>query len=77
MEFFNNSWENMTENEQAEADLLATLEKEPAPTLDAQPDDVCFQMILSKAQKKAQKKVANASKNSYSTRSKVLQKPFR
>jgi hypothetical protein len=48
MEFLNNSWANMNENVQADADLLAALEN-PSPSVAEQPvDDAGFQMILCK-----------------------------
>jgi hypothetical protein len=67
MVFLNESWANMVENEEEDTSL------NQAPS---QPVEN-FQVVLSKGQKRAQKKLNTSSKDSYATRSKVSQKPFK
>jgi hypothetical protein len=71
MAFLKDSWANMIKNEEEEARLLTHLEKEPAQPVDN------FQLKMSKGQKKTQKRLNQSSKDSYATRSKVFQKPFK
>ncbi|WJX78338.1 hypothetical protein P8452_61571 [Trifolium repens] len=71
MAFLKDSWANMIENEEEEARLLTHLEQEPAQHVDN------FQLKMSKSQKKTQKRMNQSSKDSYATRSKVFQKPFK
>jgi len=72
MRFLNESWANMAENVEEDSRLLAALEKEPVND-----EDEGFQVQISKAQKKAQKKKLN-NRESYTTRSKgPTHKPFR
>jgi len=66
----------MAENEDVENILYETL-KEPSPVILQQTDVDGFQLQVSKSQKRAQKKMNQASKNSYGTRSKVYPKPFK
>jgi hypothetical protein len=67
MVFLNESWANIVENEEEDTSL------NQAPS---QPVEN-FQVVLSKGQKRAQKKLNTSSKDSYATRSKVSQKPFK
>jgi hypothetical protein len=67
MVFLNESWANMVENEEEDTSL------NQAPSLPVEN----FQVVLSKGQKRAQKKLNTSSKDSYATRSKVSQKPFK
>jgi hypothetical protein len=71
MAFLNESWANMVENEDQEARLQQFLEQDPPQAVQN------FQVVLSKSQKKAQKKQNISSKDSYATRSKVNLKPFK
>jgi hypothetical protein len=71
MVFLNESWANMVENEEEDTSLKQFLDQAPS-----QPAEN-FQVVLSKGQKRAQKKVNTSSKDSYVTRSKVSQKPFK
>ncbi|MCH87332.1 hypothetical protein A2U01_0008200, partial [Trifolium medium] len=71
MAFLNDSWANMVENEDEEARLMEQLEKDPT-----QPAEN-FQMKMCKGQKKSQKKQNQSSRDSYATRSRVTQKPFK
>ena len=66
MDFLNESWANMAEDADAEARLLASLEKEP---VNCQHDNEGFQVQISKHQKKIQRK-KQISRDSYATRSK-------
>jgi hypothetical protein len=61
----------MVDNEDEEARLLDYLEKEPNLPTEG------FQLKVSKGQKKAQKKLNQSSMDSYATRSRVTQKPFK
>jgi hypothetical protein len=70
MAFLNESWANMVENEEEEARLKHDLEQ--APTQPVQN----FQVVISKNQKRTQKKLTASSRDSYATRSKVPQRPF-
>jgi len=75
MEFLKNSWANIADNEEAEARLLAALEKEPAVTNTQPIDNEGFHIHMSKNQKKAQnKQIRN---EAYPTRSKVSKPPFK
>jgi hypothetical protein len=69
MAFLNDSWANMAENDDEEARLLNFLEQ-PPPVQN-------FQVQLPKSQKKQQKKLTQSSRDSYATRSRVTQKPFK
>jgi hypothetical protein len=69
MAFLNDSWANMAENDDEEARLLNFLEQ-PPPVQN-------FQVQVSKSQKKQQKKLTQSSRDSYATRSRVTQKPFK
>lgn len=74
MEFLKTSWENLVEDVDDEVNLIADLEKEhveTSPDVDAEG----FQIMLSKKQKKAQKKLIHSSRNTYATRSQVSSKP--
>lgn len=73
MEFLKQSWANIAENDEEEASLMKDSEKEPENTTDAEG----FEMILSKTQKKAQQKLKNSRRDTYTTRSKVPSKPFK
>lgn len=77
MAFLQKSWANMTENEYAEARLLASLKNEPAVAEDNEVDQEGFQIMMSKSKKKAQKKLKNLSRDTYANRSKVTSKPFK
>jgi hypothetical protein len=70
MMFLKDSWANMAELE--EQDVLQD------PVMEAQTTkEDGFQIKLTKNQKRAQKKVTQSSKDSYATRSRVSQKPFK
>ncbi|GAU42257.1 hypothetical protein TSUD_327350 [Trifolium subterraneum] len=73
MAFLKESWANMVENDDddEEARLSNDLVKEPTQLAEN------YQLKLSKGQKKTQKRLNQSSKDSYATRSKVLQKPFK
>ncbi|KAK2368654.1 hypothetical protein QL285_081835 [Trifolium repens] len=71
MAFLNESWANMVENEDQEARLQQFFEQDPPQAVQN------FQVVLSKSQKKAQKKQNISSKDSYATRSNVNLKPFK
>jgi hypothetical protein len=72
MVFLKESWARMDENLQADASEAA------ATSVDEQQlSDEGFQLKLSKNQRKSQKKVTHSGKESYATRSKVPQKPFK
>jgi hypothetical protein len=71
MNFLKESWANMAENEENETRAIETLEKEIQHSSDG------FQLKVSKGQKKAKKRMNQSSKDSYATRSKVNQKPFK
>jgi hypothetical protein len=67
MVFLKDSWANMAELE----------ENEPSPHMESHQSVEGFQLKFSKTQKKAQKRLNQSSKDSYATRSKVNQKPFK
>jgi hypothetical protein len=66
MNFLKQSWAN-----------IAELEEQDTSPKDQQLGDEGFQIKVSKQQKKAQKKLSQSSKDSYATRSKVNQRPFK
>jgi hypothetical protein len=70
MVFLKDSWANMVDDEQQNLQLEESSARQHL-------SDDGFQIKLSKNQKKAQKKVSLTSKDSYATRSKVSQKPFK
>jgi hypothetical protein len=69
MEFLKNSWANMMEEEEADKVL-----EDPGPS--ANPN-AGFQLVLSKNQRKGQKRATVANMDSYTTRSKGTSKPFK
>lgn len=71
MNFLKESWNNMAENVNEEAGLLAILEKETVST-----DDDGFQIQMSKHQKKTQRK-KQINRENYATRSRGSNKPFK
>jgi hypothetical protein len=71
MIFLKQSWANIADLEDQDMPQV-----DIAPTVPQQCDEG-FQVQLSKQQKKAQKKLSHSSKDSYATRSKVSQKPFK
>jgi hypothetical protein len=73
MVFLKNSWENMAELEENEA--LHVADADPSTATLNSADG--FHVKLSKAKKKAHKRGVQSSKDSYATRSKVVQKPFK
>jgi hypothetical protein len=70
MVFLKDSWANMVDDEQQNLQLEESSARQHL-------SDDGFQLKLTKNQKKAQKKVSLTSKDSYATRSKVSQKPFK
>jgi hypothetical protein len=66
MNFLKQSWANMAEQEEQDTS-----------TKEQQQCDEGFQIKLSKQQKKTQKKLSQSSKDSYATKSKVNQRPFK
>lgn len=80
MEFLNQSWANIMENEKAEERLLAELEKEHPKDVQLQPIiNDGFQLAQSKSQKKAPKNKERLNKELYQTRSRKVDhpKPFK
>jgi hypothetical protein len=73
MVFLKNSWANMAELEENEA----LHESEASPSTETLNSADGFHVKLSKSKKKAHKRGVQSSKDSYATRSKVLQKPFK
>jgi hypothetical protein len=73
MVFLKNSWANMAELEENEA--LHVSDADPSSETLNSADG--FHVKLSKAKKKAHKRGVQSSKDSYATRSKVFQKPFK
>jgi hypothetical protein len=69
MEFLKNSWANMMEEDDADKVLV-----DPGPSVNP---NAGFQLVLSKNQKKAQKRTTFSSRDSYTTRSKGTSKPFK
>jgi hypothetical protein len=69
MEFLKNSWANMMEEEETDKVL-----EDPGPS--ANPN-AGFQLVLSKNQRKGQKRATVANMDSYTTRSKGTFKPFK
>lgn len=68
MEFLNQSWANIVEDDEAEARLLAELEKETDANQQLQyynADD--FQLVPTKYQMKEQRRLQNLAKNTYQT----------
>lgn len=68
MEFLNQSWANIVEDDEAEARLLAELEKETDANQQLQyynADD--FQLVPTKYQMKEQRRLLNLAKNTYQT----------
>jgi hypothetical protein len=72
MEFLKNSWANMADDD--DDDDQRVLEDQ-GPTVDN--PDAGFQLVLSKHQKKGQKRTTLSSRDSYTTRSKGSSKPFK
>jgi hypothetical protein len=73
MVFLKNSWANMAELEENEALHVS----DANPTTETLNSADGFHVKLSKAKKKAHKRGVQSSKDSYATRSKVFQKPFK
>jgi hypothetical protein len=71
MNFLKNSWAVMVEEEEEEDDQIEDT------AINEVLQDSGFQVVLSKAQKINQKKKKQTSGNSYGTRSRVNQKPFK
>jgi hypothetical protein len=71
MAFLKQSWANMAEEDEATQKLL----HDPGPNTDL--TDEGFQVMMSKATKKAHKKGLHTSRDSYTTRSKGSSKPFK
>jgi hypothetical protein len=69
MEFLKNSWANMMEEDDADRVLV-----DPGPSVNP---NAGFQIVLSKNQKKGQKRTTFSSRDSYTTRSKGTSKPFK
>jgi predicted nucleic acid-binding protein len=69
MEFLKNSWANMMEEEEADKVL-----DDPGPSTNP---NAGFQLVLSKNQRKGQKRTTVANRDSYTTRSKGTSKPFK
>jgi hypothetical protein len=70
MNFLKESWANLAEAEE-------NLVEANTASIQVVDDDNGFQVQLSKAQKKNQRKLTHASKDTYATRSKVPSKPFK
>jgi hypothetical protein len=75
--FLKESWANMVDLEEHENFQAAASEAAAASVDEQHLSDAGFQLKLSKNQKKAQKKATHSGKESYATRSKVNQKPFK
>lgn len=73
MEFLNSSWANMLDDVVVDNRLYEV--QNPPAIIQQNIDDEGFQLQISKSKKKAQKKVSQAKKAEYTTRSKVLQRP--
>lgn len=80
MEFLKQSWENIAEDEDAEARLLVELNQEHDGDMQQHGIDTDgFQLVASKQQKKEQRKLQNLNRGVYQTRSRkvVHSKPFK
>jgi len=77
MEFLKNSWAHMTKNNKEEDSLSTKSPPNAGVSNQLIVDQDGFQLKLSKGQKKAQKRLNQLSKDTYSTSSKVLSRPFK
>lgn len=77
IEFLKNSWAHMIENNKEEDSLSTKSPPNVGVSNQLIVDQDGFQLKLSKGQKKAQKRLNQLSKDTYSTRSKVLSRTLK